>query len=260
MIMKKITSIKTTRAKELEIKNAAEAAAARKAELEAIEEVDSFGTIEAVKDGKLASVADEEDNLLGIEGGKYHTTVVNGKAISAKTVEELDEIKARMANGIEGDGLLHKTVYILGIPCDVHGRTEEELEADLRAAEKAAYAHRDHMFRDVLEAEALNADGYTEKDGKEITVRGRTCLILWDEQRVIMAGSHETIIDLGDKDELGADAAKLSKESIEKLLIEKLNNKFEEEDASYDEYEDGECCCDDEDDDWDEEESEEDWD
>lgn len=255
--MKNIKSIKQTRAQELETKNAAEAAAARQAELEAIEEVDSFGTIEAVKDGKLASVADEEDNLLGIEGGKYHTTVVNGKAISAKTVEELDEIKARMANGIEGDELLHKTVYILGMPCDIHGKNEAELEADLKAAEEAAYAHKWHMARDVIEAEALNADGYTEKDGKEITVRGRTCLILWDEQRVIMAGSHETLIDLGDKDELGNDAAKLSKESIEKILVEKLNKKFEEEDASsYDEYEDDWNDNDEDDeDDWDE-----DWD
>ena len=245
-------TIKEIRAEELAAKIAEEAKANRQAELDAIEEKDAFSTIPEVREGQTASVSDENNRLLGVEGGgKYHTTLVNGEIITAETKEALEAIKARMENGIKGDGMLHKTVYILGMKCDIHGRNQEELDEDYRKAEEFAYAHKGHMFRDVPEAEALHESGYTENDGEQVKIRCRTCLILFDEARVINMGTHETLLDLTDADQLGADAAKLSRENIKKLIVEKLEKRFLEEDlAAAQEYNDDN---DDDDDDYDDE-------
>ena len=222
-------NIKEIRAAELANKAAAEAKANRQEELESLEQKDAFSAIPDVAAGNIASVVDDNENLRGIEGGKYHTREVGNTVISAETKEELDAIEARMAEGIQGDGMLHKTVYILGMKCDIQGRNEQELEEDYKKAEEAAYSFRKNgMFRTVPAAEVLHNSEYTEHDGKDITVRNRRVLLLTHEARAIAFDSYETILDLSD---LG-DTSGLKDEVIEKLLTERLEKKFLEEDLA----------------------------
>ena len=260
--MKK-NNIKAVRENEIKVANEEAAKAARQAELDAIVEKDAFTTIPEVREGEAASVADENDNLLGIEGGKYHTTLVGDKVISAESKEELEAIKTRMENGIEGDGMLHKTVTILGMKCDIQGRNEEELAADYKKAEEFAYAHRGHMFRDVTEAEALHESEYTENDGEQLTVRDRVVLLLANENRIIAVNTHETLVSL---DDLGTDLV-INKEAAKKILVDRLEKKFIEEDLAAakaedddDDYDDDDYddddYDDDDDEDWDDEEDE----
>ena len=251
-------NIKEIRNQELANRAAEEAKANRQAELEALEQKDAFSAIPEVAAGNIASVVDENERLQGIEGGKYHTRVVGETVISAETKEELDAIESRMEQGIQGDGLLHKTVTILGMKCDIQGRNEEELNEDYRRAEEAAYAFREHgMFGTVPAAEVLHNSEYTENDGKDITVRGRRVLLLTHEARAIALGSYETLVELTD---LG-DTSGLKDEAVEKLLIERLDKKFLEEDLAAEEDEEYDDDYDDDDyyDEDEEYDEEEDW-
>lgn len=228
------TNIKTIRANEVAQQNEEALKAARQAELDAIVEKDAFSTIPEVHTDGVHSEADEDDNLLGVSGGKYCTTLVGETIISAESKENLDAIKTRMENGVNGDGMLHKTVYILGMKCDIQGHNEEELAEDLRKAEEFAYAHKGHMFFDVTKAEDLDYSGYTENDGKQITVHDRTCFYIFDEKRIVNPEDYSTYVDVNDiKKELGlkdATIASMDKDEIEAQLVKILDSRFLKED------------------------------
>ncbi len=222
-------NIKEIRNQELTAKAEAEAKENRQNELEALEQKDAFNTIPEVAAGNIASDMDENEHLRGITGGKYVSRLVGGTVITAETKEELDAIEARMAEGIQGDGMLHKIVTIRGMKCEIQGRTQEELDEDYKRAEEAAYSFREHsMFSTVPMAEVLHNSEYGKDDGKDVTIRGRRVLILTKESRAVAPGSYETVADLED---LGKDL-KLPAEAVEKLLTERLDKKFLEEDTA----------------------------
>ncbi len=204
-----------------EIKAAAEAkkAAERKAELDAIQPKDIVGTMEDVSNNVAHVYRDEEGNAKNVTGGAYlQVPSAHGGTIAAKTQEELDAIKTREANGITGDQLLHKTVVIGGIPCDCVGATEEELEADIIAAEKYARAHPNNMLRDTDVAEQLVEAEYKQEELEQIELKGHTYLLSYAERR-IMKLDGTTAVDLDDIPE------KLGRDSIKTILVGRLESK-----------------------------------
>lgn len=204
-----------------EVKAAAEAkkAAERKAELDAIQPKDIVGTMEDVSKNVAHVYRDEEGNAKNVTGGAYlQVPSAHGGTIAAKTQEELDAIKTREANGITGDQLLHKTVVIGGIPCDCVGATEEELEADIIAAEKYARAHPTNMLRDTDVAEQLVEAEYKQEELEQIELKGHTYLLSYAERR-IMKLDGTTAVDLDDIPE------KLGKDSIKTILVGRLESK-----------------------------------
>ena len=204
-----------------EIKAAEEAkkAAERKAELDAIQPKDIVETMEDVSKNVAHVYRDEEGNAKNVTGGAYlQVPSAHGGTIAAKTQEELDTIKAREANGITGDQLLHKTVVIGGIPCDCVGATEEELEADIIAAEKYARAHPNNMLRDTDVAEQLVEAEYKQKELEQIELKGHTYILSYAERR-IMKLDGTTAVDLDDIPE------KLGKDSIKTILVGRLESK-----------------------------------
>lgn len=204
-----------------EIKAAAEAkkAAERKAELDAIQPKDIVGTMEDVSKNVAHVYRDEEGNAKNVTGGAYlQVPSAHGGTIAAKTQEELDAIKTREANGITGDQLLHKTVVIGGIPCDCVGATEEELEADIIAAEKYARAHPTNMLRDTDVAEQLVEAEYKQEELEQIELKGHTYLLSYAERR-IMKLDGTTAVDLDDIPE------KLGRDSIKTILVGRLESK-----------------------------------
>ena len=89
-------TIKTNRSAELEAKKAAEAAAARQAELDAIQPKDIVGTMDDIEQKLAHTYRDEQGNARNVTGGTYlQIPGKNGGTIAAKTQEELDAIKER---------------------------------------------------------------------------------------------------------------------------------------------------------------------
>ena len=211
--------ILTNRQNEIKAAKEAKAAAERKAELDAIQPKDIVGTMEDVSNNVAHVYRDEEGNAKNVTGGAYlQVPSARGGTIAAKTQEELDAIKAREANGITGDQLLHKTVTIGGIQCDCVGATEEELEADIIAAEKYARAHPNNMLRDTDVAEQLVEAEYKQEELEQIELKGHTYLLSYAERR-IMKLDGTTAVDLDDIPE------KLGKSSIKTILISRLESK-----------------------------------
>ena len=210
-------TIKNNRSAELEAKKAAEAKAARQAELDAIQPKDIVGTMDDVE-AKLANTYRNENGAAtNVRGGAYiQIPSKNGGTIAAKTQEELAAIKAREESGIQGDQLLHKRVVINGIPCDCVGATEEELEADIRAAENYVKAHPTNMLRDTDVAEQLLDADYKQADLEQVEVKGKTYLISYSEKRVMKLDG-TTAVNLEDIPE------KLSKATIKTILVDRLN-------------------------------------
>jgi len=229
-------TIKERREQELQQKEAARVAeekarveAERKAYLDSIEQKDIVDTIEEIENNVVRAARDENRNVLGINGGQYYQTSYKGTVISAKTLEELETIKERMDNGIKGDGLLHKTVIIDGKSCDCTGRTEEELEADIRAAEEYAAAHRRYsMMISVPVAEELHEAEYKKEDLEQV---GERHLIVYPEKR-IMGLDGSTVVDLDDLH------SNLEKEDVKTLLTERLNNALETKTHNYNDEDD----------------------
>lgn len=210
-------TIKNNRTAELEAKKLAEAEALRKAELDAIQPKDIPATMDDIK-GKVAhTYRNEEGVALNVTGGAY-IQIPSGKGgtIAAKTQEELDAIKARMERGIEGDQLLHKVVVINGISCECVGATEEELEADIKAAENYAKAHPTHMLRDTDVAEQLLDAEYKKEDLEQVEVNGKTYLVSYKEKRVMNLDG-TTAANLEDIPE------ELSRASIKTILVDRLS-------------------------------------
>lgn len=167
-------------------KEAAQKAAARKAELDAIEPRNIIDSITEVGQGEIHIDRDEEGNVKGVNGGKYlQSRLPNGTIIAAKSKEELNAIKARIENGIQGDGLLHKVVVINGMPCECVGKTEEELEADIKAAENYAQAHKNTVLRDAIVGEELLEAEINPKEAEQVEVEGRTFIILYHSKQLI---------------------------------------------------------------------------
>lgn len=211
-------TIKTNRAAELKTKKAEEAAAARKAELDAISPKNIVDTMDEVVDKSARSYRDENGNARGTNGGKYIQIPVNGTVIAAKSQEDINKIKKRMEDGIEGDGLLHKTVTIDGKQCDCVGATEEELEEDIKAAENYAKAHGANILRDIDIAEQLTEAEYSKDDLEQIDVNGSTYMLCYSG-KYIMDLSGNTVANLDDIED------KLSRSSVKTILIDRLNKK-----------------------------------
>lgn len=210
-------TIKTNRTAELEAKKLAEAEALRKAELDAIQPKDIPATMDDIE-GKVAhTYRNEEGVALNVAGGAYiQIPSDKGGTIAAKTQEELDAIKARMEQGIEGDQLLHKVVVINGIRCECVGATEEELEADIKAAENYAKAHPTNMLRDTDVAEQLLDAEYKKEDLEQVEVNGKTYLVSYKEKRVMNLDG-TTAANLEDIPE------ELSRASIKTILVDRLS-------------------------------------
>ena len=210
-------TIKMNRAAEAEAKKAAKLAAARKAELDSIEPKDIPATMDDVEAKVIHTYRDEEGVARNVTGGAYiQVPAGNGGTIAAKTEEELAAIKARMEQGIEGDQLLHKTVVINGISCDCVGATEEELEADIKAAENYAKAHPTNMLRDTDVAEQLVDAEYKKEDLEQVEIGGKTYLIAYKEKRAMNLDG-TTAASLEDIPE------SLGKATMKTILVDRLS-------------------------------------
>ena len=257
--------IKKNREAEVVARREAEVAAAKEARLAAIEPRDIVATMDEVTNHIARCDRDENGNPRGTNGGKYYQEPVNVNGnfvtIAAKDKEGLDKIKEDMEKGLSGDGKFHKVVTINGMKCECVGATEEELEADIAAAEDYAQAHRlGSVFKDIDVAEQLVDAEFNKKDLEQIEVNGQRFLLSYDGNYV-MDLEGNTIVDLSNI------KSKLSREDVKTLLLEKLPVELEnripicdgEEEDYYDEDdEDWDDCYDDEDDcdDYDEEEEE----
>ena len=210
-------TIKTNRTAELEAKKAAEAQAKRQAELDAITPKNIVETMDDVEKKVAHTYRDAEGIARNVTGGAYlQVPGKNGMTIAAKTQAELDAIKTREEQGIEGDQLLHKIVTINGQRCDCVGATEEELEADIRAAENFAKAHPHNMLRDLDTAEQLIDADYKAKNLEQVEVNGKTYLVSYEENRVMNLDG-TTAVNLDDIPE------KLSRASMKTILVERLS-------------------------------------
>ena len=212
-------TILENRKAELKASEEAKQAAARQAELDAIEPKDIVATMDEVTEGTLHSYRNEEGYACGTNGGAY-IQVPDGKGgtIAASSQEEINTIKERMSRGIEGDGLLHEKVVICGMLCDCVGRTEEELEADKKAAENCAKAHGLNILRDVDVAEQLVEADFKKEDLEQIEHAGGTYLLSY-EGKYIMDLEGNTVVSLDDIPD------SLSKETVKMLLVERLSNR-----------------------------------
>lgn len=210
-------TIKTNRSAELAAKKAAEEAAKRQAELDAIQPKDIVGTMDDVANNVAHTYRDEKGNAKNVTGGAYlQVPSKNGGTIAAKTQEELDAIKERESRGITGDQLLHRVVTINGLQCECVGATEEELEADIRAAENYAKAHPGNMLRDTDVAEQLIDAEYKKEDLEQVEVNGKTYLVSYAEKRVMNLDG-TTVVNLDDIPE------KLSRASMKTILVDRLS-------------------------------------
>ncbi len=225
-LMKK--TMKEIRAEELKAREEAaqkqqeeEARQAHIAELEALPEKNSVDAIREVREGLVRADRDANGRLKGINGGKYITKNINGKLITAETEEELKAIEERMEKGIEGDGYLTRVVIIRGQSVSLKGKTEEELEEDLRAAERDLYSHKGHHLFDIDIADAANASGYTEDDLEEVTVKGHKFFICYPEFRAIDLefNKYATAVEVTDMPSI---VKSNNREEIKKLIIERL--------------------------------------
>lgn len=210
--------IKEVRAKELKAKQEADAAAARKAELDAIKSKNILDSMDEIANGEVRVYRDEDGTAKATNGGEYIQVPVNGSIIAAKTQEEINAIKERIERGITGDGLLHKTVMINGKSCDCVGATEEELEADIKAAENYAKAHGANILRDPDIGEQLVDAEYARDDLEQIEINGRTYVLCYSG-KYIMDLQGNTLVSLDDIKE------KLGRESIKIILIDRLSKR-----------------------------------
>ena len=212
-------TIKTNRQNEIKAAEEARKAAARKAELDAIEPKDIVGTMDEVAEGSAHSYRDTNGNAVGTYGGDYtHQDRVNGKIIAAKSQEELDAIKERMSRGIEGDGLLHQIVVIEGHQCECVGATEEELAKDIEKAENYVKAHGKNIIRDIDIAEQLADAGYAKENLEQVEVKGKTEIIAYDEKR-IMDLQGNTVANVEDIED------ELSRKSVKTILVERAEKR-----------------------------------
>lgn len=179
-------TIKANLAKTNQAKAEAAAAAARQAELDAIQPKNIIDSITEVAEGEIRVDRTEEGNLKGVNGGNYIQVTLDGHTtIAAKSQEEVEAIKARLEKGIQGDGLLHKVLFIDGIKCECVGATEEELEADIRAAENYARAHHHHVLRDAPVGEELHEAEIKPNDAEQVEVKGTTLILLYNTKQLI---------------------------------------------------------------------------
>jgi len=225
-------TIKENRAAELAAKKAAEAQAARQAELDAIEPKDIVATMDEVVEGTAHSYRNEDGVAIGTNGGQYIQVPVGpNSTIAASSQEEIEAIKERMDRGIQGDGMLHKVLRIEGamnMLCDCCGRTEEELNADIKAAENYAKAHGCHIIRDIDVAEQLVDAEYTKEDLEQIEVYGITYLISYSEKRAMDLQGNTV-------ESLDGYTSNFTKEDVKSLLVRLLSERVVEvEDEEYD--------------------------
>ena len=211
---------------------------AKQQRLASIEPVDIIDTIDEVHNNIARAVRNESGNSIGTNGGKlYQKPIATADGhlttIAADSQEALDELEKNIALGLQGDGKYHKLVYIGGIPCDCAGKTLEELEEDIAAAEDYYKAHNGHVLRDIDVAEQLIDAGYEKKDLKQVEGSdGNTYLIDYG-RKALMGLDGYTVVDLSELE------SKLTDEDIEKLLVEKLEKHIEEiavEEEECDEY------------------------
>ena len=234
---------------------AAKKAEERKAYLDSLPQKDIVDRMADIRDGSVRIVRDDNDNLQGINGGKYLQVLYKGKMISASTHEELESIKKRIDNSIYGDGMLYREVIIDGLPCQCVGETIEELEADIKAAEEFAAQRRLYsMFKGDPAAEKYEEAGILEKDLEHLKKDDKyTDSLIYYPEKLAMDLDGNPQVDL---DDLESD---LSRTDNKNLLVQRLEAKQAAEKAECDDYDDYDDCddCDDYDDyddysDWDE--------
>lgn len=140
-------------------------------------------TLKDVNDGSIRTQRDEKTGgILGVTGGKY----------------------------------IQKLVYIGGYPVMLTGKNEEELKQDEKDAKQFLVEHNRSLglgIRDVAVAEDL-IDAEIIPD-EQIETEIGTLFILYNE-KIIMDTEGNTVVDLKDIPD------KLSKETIKKLLLERL--------------------------------------
>ena len=222
-------TIKMNRTNEINAKKAAEAAAAHEAALKDIKPLNIVETLKQLEEEKTDArvVCDKDGNPIAVCGGKYLCESYKGEVIGATTQEKLDAIKARIDNGIHGDGLLHKMVTVNGksIPCV--GATEKEIDADIKSIEVYSKEHPVEPRRDLTVATMLKEAGYKSANLEQIAVEGKDYLLVYEglegEKNLVMDLEGNSIVSLQDIPD------ELCRETVKKLLLERLNTKIKQE-------------------------------
>ena len=242
--------IKEARMAYVAAKEAEQKEAEKKARLDAIKEVDIVETMDEVTGNIAHTYRSESGVALGTNGGKLYQEPIKTPSgalstIAANSKEELEELKAKIEAGMQGDGKYHKLITIGGKACDCVGSTLQELEEDIQAAEEYYVKHGGRVIGDLDVAEQLVDAGYTKPEIKQITGSDNQPYILSYNGSYIMDTLGRTIASLDDIE------SKLTKEDTEKLLTERLEayikeeadrcrEEWEEEDEDYpdDDYDD----------------------
>ena len=222
-------TIKMNRTNEINAKKAAEAAAAHEAALKDIKPLNIVETLKQLEEEKTDArvVCDKDGNPIAVCGGKYLCESYKGEIIGAATQEKLDAIKARIDKGIHGDGLLHKMVTINGksIPCV--GASEKEIDADIKSIEVYSKEHPTEPRRDLTVATMLKEAGYKSANLEQIAVEGKDYLLVYEglegEKNLVMDLEGNSIVSLQDIPD------ELCRETVKKLLLERLNTKIKQE-------------------------------
>lgn len=222
-------TIKMNRTNEINAKKAAEAAAAHEAALKDIKPLNIVETLKQLEEEKTDArvVCDKDGNPIAVCGGKYLCESYKGEIIGAATQEKLDAIKARIDKGIHGDGLLHKMVTINGksIPCV--GASEKEIDADIKSIEVYSKEHPTEPRRDLTVATMLKEAGYKSANLEQIAVEGKDYLLVYEglegEKNLVMDLEGNSIVSLQDIPD------ELRRETVKKLLLERLNTKIKQE-------------------------------
>lgn len=220
--------IKEARMAYVAAKEAEQKEAEKQARLAAIKEVDIVETMDEVTGNIAHTYRNESGIALGTNGGKLYQEPIKTASgalstIAASSKEELEELKAKIAAGMQGDGKYHRLVRIGGMSCDCVGSTLQELEEDIQAAEEYYKKHGGRVIGDLDVAEQLVDAGYTKPELKQITGSDNQPYILSYNGSYIMDTFGRTIASLDDIE------SKLTKEDTEKLLIERLEAHIKEE-------------------------------
>ena len=222
-------TIRENRANELKAKKAAEEAAKREAELKDIKPLNIPETLKQLENAKTDAkvVCDKDGNPVAVCGGKYLCEVYKGEVIGAETEEQLNIVKGRIDKGIHGDGLLHKMVNINGrsIPCV--GKTEEEVDQDVKSLEVYSKEHPAEPRRDLTIAKMLKDAGYKSENLEQVTVLNNDYLLVYEDsdglKNYVMDLNGATVKNKDGKEVSLSDIEdELGRKTVKILLLERL--------------------------------------
>ena len=227
IIMK--NTIKMNREAELQAKEAAKKAAEKAAALKDVKPLNIVETLKQLEESKTDAkvVCDKDGNPIAVCGGKYLCESYKGEIIGADSPEKLEAIKARIDKGIHGDGLLHKMVTVNGRSLPCVGKTEDEIEKDVRSLEIYSAQHPVEPRRDLTVASMLLEAGFKSEDIEQVSAGSKDYLLVYSDSN----GSKNYVMDLDGstvKDAAGKEVTlsdiedELSRKTVKILLLERL--------------------------------------